>query len=65
VLRDTFRDGYRREPGPWDSDFGDLSPFPQDGGGWIGGGDSGGGGGDWSGGDGGGGDDGFSTGGSI
>ena len=55
VLRDTLRDGYRHEPGPWDSDFGDLSPFPQDsgGGGWIGGGG------------GGGGDDGFSTGGSI
>jgi hypothetical protein len=67
VLRDTLRDGYQRQSGPWDSDFGDLSPFPQDGGGWIGGG---GGGGDWIGGGGGGsigggGDDGFSTGGSI
>jgi hypothetical protein len=68
VLRDTLRDNYRRQPGPWDSDFGDLSPFPpdsrRDGGGWIGGGDSGGG---WIGGggaDSGEGDD-FSTGGSI
>jgi hypothetical protein len=65
VLRDTLRDGYQRQSGPWESDFGDLSPFPHGGDGWIGGG------GDWAGGGagggsfGGGGDDGFRTGGSI
>lgn len=57
VLRDVFNEGYRRQPGPWDSDFGGDMPFP---GGPGGGGDDG-----FTTGGGMGGDDGFRTGGSF
>jgi hypothetical protein len=65
VLRDVFNQGYRRQPGPWDSDFGGGPSFPRGDDGFDTGGSMGGDDGFRTGGSMGGGDDRFRTGGSF